>query len=545
MFKLLFFTKKEESARKIINFYKDLFLDHTYLIFLLEGIVIGLIGNIFVSHAGTLFYIFSFSSPNFFLSIILFSIYLMFVELICSISSLFFVMTKARGVFTGEQDAFGNVMRGKSENTKYIFSQIKIAVLNPFRSFILIFIICTVNYLVFSLLNELLKKNPSQHIYKVGIASVLCLSITMILWFIWEFGFVFSKKNIEKNKINFNFLREKLGMRKIISLMILSFFLITSIIVVSCKKTPEDSVIEVQTEKTPEVIKVGYLSITPNLPFYTAIENKMFEEEGLNIEPIPLQTSNNLVEALLTGRVDFTTVAALSVLQSVEVASPGRIKIYQVNYIPKSDPNDYLIVKKGSGIGKIEDLKGKKIALYPGSNFNVWAKLIFGDHFGFGGDLVTVSMPPPVQASALAAGSVDAIYCLEPTGTIALERGIGELLEVGLVCNYIFDPFPVTGNAVLTEYANKYPETTRKFCEIMYKAIKVVENNPATSRPYLEKYCKIDADIAAKVVLGHGAPSSEVDSGGLQKTVLIYFEAGLLEKEIDMEKMLLYPLEMN
>lgn len=298
---------------------------------------------------------------------------------------------------------------------------------------------------------------------------------------------------------------------------------------------------QVTVESMSVRLKVGYQRITPNLPFYTALEEKLFEKRNLNVEAISFNTSNELAEALITKRVDFTTVTALSVLQSLEAASPGRLKIYQINFIPKNDPNDYLLVKKGSAIKNIDGLKGKKIALYPGSNFNVWAKLIFGEYFGFGDQLITVSLPPQIHAQSLAGGTVDALYCLEPTATIVVEKGIGEILDVGLVCKYIFDPFPVTGNAVLTEFAQNNPETTKKFCDAMFEAMKMVGEGPQKYRHYLTKYCKIPENIASKVKLGHGKPSNEVKIEELQKTVEIYMKHGLLKNNIDMSKMILYP----
>jgi NitT/TauT family transport system substrate-binding protein len=301
------------------------------------------------------------------------------------------------------------------------------------------------------------------------------------------------------------------------------------------------------TPPTPVVveasaIRVGYLEITPNLPFYTAVEKGLFTNRGLTVVAMPFKTSNELVESLVTKRIDFTTVAALSVMQALDVASTGRLKIYQVNYIPKADPNDYLLVKKDSPIQKIEDLKGKKIALFPGSNFNVWANLIFGEHFGLGEEFTTVSLPPPNHIEALAAGSVDASYCLEPTATIGLAKGVARVLDVGLVCKYIFDPFPVTGNAVLTEFADKNPNTTKAFCEVMAEASALVEKDPDSCRPYLVKYCKIPEGIAMKVKLGHDTRSQDVDVAGLQKTVDIYMKEGILTKPVDMRAMLLYPL---
>jgi len=298
-----------------------------------------------------------------------------------------------------------------------------------------------------------------------------------------------------------------------------------------------------EAPKPPAHVKVGYLAITPNLPFYMAVEKGVFKNHNLEVEPVLCKTSNELAEALITKRIDFTTTVALSVLQSLEVASPGRIKIYQVNYIPTSSPNDFLLVKKGSPLKTIADLKGKKIGLFPGSNFEAWAKLIFGEHFGFGADFTTVQMPPELLAQALAAGSVDAIYALEPTGTIVQEKGLGQVLDVGLVCKYIFDPFPVTGNAVLSEYAAANPETTKVFCDAMYEAMRTVRDNPDAFRQYLAKYCNIPDAIAAKVKLGHDEASANVDVEGLQKTVDLYMKEGVLTKSVDMRSMLLYPPE--
>jgi len=207
---------------------------------------------------------------------------------------------------------------------------------------------------------------------------------------------------------------------------------VSCIWVSSCSKKKD----KVSKSGSPEVgsLKVGYLEITPNLPFFVAVEKGLFAKRGLTVEAIAFQTSNELVESLVTKRIDFTTVTALSVIQALEVATAGRVKIYQINSIPKADPTDYLLVKKESPIQKIEDLKGKKIALFPGSNFNAWAKLIFGEHFGFGDQFTTVSLPPPNHVEALAAGSVDASYCLEPTATIAVVKGVARVLDVGLVC---------------------------------------------------------------------------------------------------------------
>ena len=533
----------DRAALAWVDAARQSFLDGVHHFSLLEGVCLALMGNIFVNNAGRLNFLFDIPQPQGFLPLLLLAA---FFYLSLGLYHAHLVVGRVNlvsDILKGKADASGEPVtdKEKEDDSLWIYDQCTLAFVSQLRSSLVFLVVGFFLFLVFAVTPELPNKCVTGIFRIAFFPDLVCVvvfiyAICDIVFNLWR-----TKKVVQRNGAKDGILN--MNKKSVIRLGVFLLAVAVAVILMLTQNSPEHQMaVEPSKPQALEVdkVKVGYLAITPNLPFYVAIEKELFKSKGLTVEPILFQTSNQLVEALVTKRIDFTTVTALSVVQALEAAAPSRLKIYQVNYIPKSDPNDFLLVKVDSPYQKIEDLKGKKIALFPGSNFNVWAKLIFGEHFGFGDELITVSMPPQNHIEGLAAGSIDASYCLEPTATIAEVKKIGRVLDVGLVCKYIFDPFPVTGNCVLSEFAQKNPNTTRVFCDVMYQAMAVVHENPDECRQYFTTYCNLHESIAAKVKLGHGKPSAEVDVVGLQRTADIYMAEGVFDKPVDMRAMLLY-----
>ena len=51
-------------------------------------------------------------------------------------------------------------------------------------------------------------------------------------------------------------------------------------------------------------IHVAYLPVTQSLPLFVAIENGMFEREGLNVEAVRIESPNQIIDALLAGQAE-------------------------------------------------------------------------------------------------------------------------------------------------------------------------------------------------------------------------------------------------
>jgi len=88
-----------------------------------------------------------------------------------------------------------------------------------------------------------------------------------------------------------------------------------------------------------------------------------------------------------------------------------------------------IIAKKDSGINSLKDLKGKRVALFPGTTQEVF----FLERLKMEG--MTIKDVEPVRVSfsemhiALARGDVDAYVGAEPAPGVSLSSGIGQLVE--------------------------------------------------------------------------------------------------------------------
>jgi NitT/TauT family transport system substrate-binding protein len=110
------------------------------------------------------------------------------------------------------------------------------------------------------------------------------------------------------------------------------------------------------------------------------------------------------------------------------------MKIFMMKASSKETWSDYLLVKKGSTITSIDQLKGKKIGGYPGSAQQVLLKLILR-HFMDEKDILTIEMPPSTQLAGLDAGQIEALLTYDELAMIAISSGVADVLEENPISN--------------------------------------------------------------------------------------------------------------
>jgi NitT/TauT family transport system substrate-binding protein len=215
--------------------------------------------------------------------------------------------------------------------------------------------------------------------------------------------------------------------------------------------------------KRPQKVKIGYLPINLSLPFFVAVEKGYFAQAGIEVEPVQFTTADQLTNALLAGNIDMTANTSTSTLLSTIEESPGFGQIYMMSFHDPENYLDALLVKKGSNIKRVEDLKGKKIGIFPGST-NVVNLSIALSNFKINAktDVEIVQLPPENHIGALASGQIDALYTLEPLVTVAVAQGIGEVLVQGLNAKYIVNPFPGGAYVVSQKFYQANQPTARK-----------------------------------------------------------------------------------
>ena len=167
------------------------------------------------------------------------------------------------------------------------------------------------------------------------------------------------------------------------------------------------------TQAADHVIKVGTLklihAITPY--FY-----EKFTPPGYKIEVIPFETPTDGKNAVVTGSVDFGTFGLAAATLGAAAGEPLVVFAAQCNR------GMAVVAGAKSDISSIKDLKGKKVAIWPGSTQEV----VILDRLKAEGmsikDIQPIRVPFSDMAAALARGDIDAFVGAEPGPASASPR---------------------------------------------------------------------------------------------------------------------------
>jgi len=216
-----------------------------------------------------------------------------------------------------------------------------------------------------------------------------------------------------------------------------------------------------------QVIKVGTLklihAITPY--FY-----EKFTPPGYKIEVFPYETPTDGKNAVVTRSVDFGTYGLAAATLGGAAGEPVVVIAAQCNR------GMAVVAGVNSNINSIKDLKGKKVAILPGSTQEV----VILDRLKMEGmsikDIQPVRVPFSEMAAALERGDVDAYVGAEPGPSISVAKGVGKVVE------FPYSTPTGTLNMVMTTHVDmlkEKPELVRLFLEIHRKATEYAMANRA------------------------------------------------------------------
>ncbi|ABD07540.1 Twin-arginine translocation pathway signal [Rhodopseudomonas palustris HaA2] len=206
------------------------------------------------------------------------------------------------------------------------------------------------------------------------------------------------------------------------------------------------------------VIKIGTLKLIHGITPYFY---EKFAPAGFKIEVIPFESPTDGKNAVVTGSVDLG-------IFGLAAATLGGANGEPVVVVAAACNRGMAVVAgKNSGIGGIKDLKGKKVAIWPGSTQEV----VILDRLSAEGmtikDVEAVRVSFSDMAPALARGDIDAYVGAEPAAGISLANGVGKIVE------YPYSTPTGSLNMVLStrrELIEKDPELIRTLLKIHRKA---------------------------------------------------------------------------
>ena len=168
------------------------------------------------------------------------------------------------------------------------------------------------------------------------------------------------------------------------------------------------------------VIKMGTLklihSITPY--FY-----EKFLPEGTTVEITPFESPADGKDAVVGGTVDFGTFGIAAAILSATQHQPIVVIGSECN------KGMAIVAGKNSGINTLADLKGKRVAIWPGSTQEVFLMERLRMEGMSIRDLTPVRVSFSEMHSALARGDVDAYVGAEPAPSLSVTSGVGKIVE--------------------------------------------------------------------------------------------------------------------
>ena len=148
-----------------------------------------------------------------------------------------------------------------------------------------------------------------------------------------------------------------------------------------------------------------------------------FLPEGTAIEIIQFENPADGKDAVVSGTVDYATFGvAAAVLAGVA---------HQPLVVIGSECNKGMAIVAGvhSGINTLADLKGKRVAIWPGSTQEVFVLERLHMEGMSVRDITPVRVSFSEMHAALARGDVDAYVGAEPAPSVSLASGVGKIVE--------------------------------------------------------------------------------------------------------------------
>ncbi len=260
--------------------------------------------------------------------------------------------------------------------------------------------------------------------------------------------------------------------RKLLST--LSVFVLSLVLTISCSQTPKTSQSADPSTTTPstpkgDAIVIGYSNWAGWWPWAIAEQEGLFAKNGANVQMKWFDGYIESMEALAAGQLDGNCQTLNDTISFAGDAVNGEVAIL-VN--DNSAGNDKIIVTKD--INKIEDLKGKKVAIEEGVVDDFLLTLALESKGMKRSDVEIVPLETGAAAAAFASGQTDAVGAFPPFWLTALKReGSKELISSKAFPGAIPDLLVVTQKLI-----DEKPDQAQALVNTWFDVLDFMAQNP-------------------------------------------------------------------
>lgn len=298
----------------------------------------------------------------------------------------------------------------------------------------------------------------------------------------------------------------------------------------------------------PPPVRITYLPIYVSLPLFVAADRGLFARHGVEVELIELATSPLQGTALVTGKTDVAISISYAVALAIESRDPGLFRVFVVDAETPENPLSAMVAMPGSRIARVEDLRGKTVASFPGPTALTFFGLVMKKHgVDPASDARVTELAPALHCQALASGQVDALNTYEPIATqCVLEHGAVKFFP-GAIETDIISPWQAGVSLVSTRLLRDRPEDARKVIAAIHEAIEYLRAHPGQAKQSLGRHTRLaDRVVAALPSIpftraGAAGAGREIDLAAFQRHADLLHQAGVVSRPIAAAPLLLGP----
>lgn len=286
-------------------------------------------------------------------------------------------------------------------------------------------------------------------------------------------------------------------------------------------------------------VRVGYLPVNlVGLPFFTARDQQIFAKHGIEVEPVRFESSPAIAAAATSGDIDFATTLAFSVAVTTELRDPGLLKVFLVDAATPEANLSAMVTRPDTGIRNVDDLRGKKVASFPGPTaLTFFARVLEKHGLDAKKDVQIVELPAGLHIQALMSGQVDALNTYEPVATQARLENNAVVFFQGPVEAEVINPWQAGVNAVTRRFARERPDVVRRLIAAMNEAVDFQRQHPEAAKTSLVGLAAIPDHVARELRVIPVTKIGEVDVLTLQRHADILYESKLIDRKVDVRDM--------
>lgn len=282
------------------------------------------------------------------------------------------------------------------------------------------------------------------------------------------------------------------------------------------------------TAPTKIVFSLDFIPLGRHAPWYAALAEGYFKDEGLDVSIIPAQGTAQVIQAVESGTANIGFVDVPSVV--IARGNGSKLKMVAINYAKA--PYAIFSLSTGANVTQPKQLEGLNLGSGAGS-FTPKVIQGFMAQQGLDPNKLTISnVAPPARATTLLSGQIPAIefFVMAKPGLEAGAKSSNAELRTLLLADHGLELYS-NGIATTDDYIAKNPDVLKRFVRAALKGWKFALANPQKAAEDQIKYVqtlKPEAIVAELAVVADLAVTPDTRKNGLG-----WFDPAKMQANVD------------